>query len=85
MIARWGKLREASPELPPLNIASSKGIADDITFIEKYFTHEAILSDGGEFVHDHFAHVMSVLILMYSSGKTMTLNNTKKKGPVVSN
>ena len=75
LIARWGKLREASPELPPLNIASSKGIADDITFIEKYFTHVAILSDGGEFVHDHFAHVMSVLILMYSSWK----NNDSKQ------
>ena len=75
LIARWGKLREASPELPPLNIASSKGIADDITFVEKYFTHDAILSDGEEFLHDQFAHVMAVLIMIHSSWK----NNDPKQ------
>lgn len=69
LLARWEKLRQTSPELPPLKIASSVGIADDLSFIEAFFTHDVLLSNDKEFVHDHIAHVIPMLSLQLTSNK----------------
>lgn len=70
LLTRWDGLRETRPELPQLNILSSEGIADDISFIQAFCTHDALLSSGAEFVHDHLAHLIPVIKLMLSSNPT---------------
>ncbi len=67
LLARWDKLREARPELPSLRILASKGIADDLSFVRAFFTHDALLSTGKEFVHDHLSHVITTLALILSA------------------
>lgn len=54
---RWEKI----PELPPLNIASGEGIADDDTFIQATLKHDALLTTGVEYVHDHYYHVANAI------------------------
>ena len=67
LLARWEKLREMRPELPKLHVHSSEGIADDMDFVEAYFTHDVLMSDGKEFIHDYFAHILPTIGLMVSS------------------
>jgi len=62
--ARFEKLRETRPGLQPLKIASSEGVADDLSFIEAYLKFDVLLSSSKEFVHDHFFHVMRTIDLM---------------------
>lgn len=66
LLARWAVLSEKKPGLPPLDIASSNGIASDLSFIEAFFAHDAILSSNKEFVHDHTFHVLPILSLLLS-------------------
>jgi len=66
LIARWEKLRSKNPELPELDIVSSSGIADDISFVEAYFIHDALLSTGKEFIHDHQIHLIPTLCMILS-------------------
>ncbi len=61
LIANWKKSQEDCPELPSLDIVSSDGIADDIEFVEAYFSHDALLSSGKEFIHDSIFHVLPLL------------------------
>lgn len=59
LVARWQLLRESDPRLPLLDIRSSKGVADDITFATTYaFGIDLLLSNACEFVHDHTAHAL---------------------------
>ena len=62
LIARWEKLRESDPKLPRLDIASSEGTADDLAFVEAFFSHGALLSTGIEFVHDSIFHIIPAII-----------------------
>ncbi len=57
----WKNVQRIHPEmnLPDLNVVSSAGIADDRSFINAYRTHDALLSTGKEFVHDHLAHIIT--------------------------
>ncbi len=64
LMANWEQLRETRPELPPLDIATGEGIANDIEFAEAYFTHDVLLSSGKEFFHDWIAHVTPTLLQM---------------------
>ncbi len=69
LLANWEILRAADPELPELTIQSSEGIASDIDYVKAYFTHDGVLSTGKEFLHDHQAHILSVVVLILSSEK----------------
>lgn len=69
LLANWETLREIDPQLPGLTIQSSEGIASDIDYVKAYFTHDAVLSTGKEFLHDHQAHILSVIVLILSSEK----------------
>nr|MBA2727428.1 hypothetical protein [Parachlamydiaceae bacterium] len=68
-IARWEKLREKNSDLPKLDVASSEGVADDMTFVEAYFIHDALLSTGKEFLHDHMTHLIPTICVILSQGK----------------
>lgn len=70
LLARWEKLRERYPDLPPLNIQSSEGIAGHLDFIKAFFIYDAVLSTGKEFLHDHFYHVIAVIMLIAKSSTT---------------
>ncbi len=61
LMANWEKLRETRPNLLPLDVVSGEGIADDMEFVESYFSHDVLLSSGKEFVHDSIVHVLPVL------------------------
>lgn len=64
LMGRWEELRKTKPELPELDIVSSDGIASDMSFIESYFTHTCLLSNGKEYAHDHIAHIMPTIGMM---------------------
>lgn len=61
LLARWEKLRQKNPDLKPLNILSSDGIAEDVPFALAFITHDGLLSSGEEFVHDHCYHILTLL------------------------
>jgi len=68
--ARFEKARTnvlATFEIAPLKIASSEGVADDLSFLDAYLKFDVLLSTGREFIHDHFAHLISTLYWMLSS------------------
>ena len=67
-LARWKFLQKATPSLPEISIVSCPDVADDKTFIEAFYTHDVLLSRGKEFVHDHFAHLIRTIKLIFSSG-----------------
>lgn len=64
LTARWNLLRDRYPDLKPIHIKNSKGIASDTAFIESYFTHDALLSSGKEFIHDHTVHLIPTIAFM---------------------
>ncbi len=61
LLANWKKLQETRPELPPIDIISSEGIASDLEYVESYMAHDALLSSGKEFLHDSLTHVLPTL------------------------
>lgn len=67
-LERWENLREEREDLPALDILSSEGVASDREFIDAFFTHDFIISNGQEFVHDLTAHLMPTLIIILSEG-----------------
>ncbi len=67
LMSRWETLREKRPELPKLDIVSSEGIATDTDYLLAYFTHDALLSDGAEFVHDHDGHILEIITYILTS------------------
>ncbi len=68
LLANWETLREIHPGLRPIDIVSSEGIADDLTFVETYQTHDALLSNKEERIHDTFVHVIPNIKLILASG-----------------
>lgn len=66
LIARWKLVMVQYPELPALDILAAPGIAGDIDFIEAYFTHDALSSDGIEFFHDRMAHVVRTIMFIWN-------------------
>jgi len=69
LLVQWDQLKQEKPDIPDLDIVSSEAIADDLDFVEAFFTHDALLSSGKEFIHDHTAHVIPTLVLMINSNK----------------
>lgn len=64
--ARFEKRRELHPSLKPLKVFSSEGVADDLSYAEAYLNYDVLLSSGKEFVHDHFAHIIPTISLMFT-------------------
>jgi hypothetical protein len=62
IMERWKK------EWPIFEILKMKGIAEPAPFIEAYLTHDVILSDEGEFVHDHLIHLIPTLGSFFKYG-----------------
>lgn len=57
----WKHVQRTHPDLqlPDLDVVESKGIADDLSYAQAYSDHDALLSSGKEFVHDHTTHLMT--------------------------
>ncbi|MDP1880785.1 MAG: hypothetical protein Q8K60_07585 [Parachlamydiaceae bacterium] len=66
--SRWLNIIRDNPNLLPLNVISSNGIADDKSYIEAIIQGNIILSNGPEFLHDHFFHVMQRILLLSKHG-----------------
>ncbi len=49
--------------LPKLSFARSRGIASDVEFAKIHQTHDVLVSDDDEFLHDQLAHVVVILLL----------------------
>ncbi len=64
-------LKRWKQEWPRFDILKMKGSATPITFIESYLTHDSILSEDKEYVHDHLIHLVSSLAAFFLYG----LNN----------
>lgn len=81
LMSNWEILKqEKYPHLPPLEVLSSEGIADDMSFVEAYFTSDVLLSEGKEFVHDHTSHLMPTLSMMMSAtAKNLSTAEAYKK------
>lgn len=78
LTVRWEKLREKDPTLPKLDIISSEGISDDMAFVEAFFTHDALLSTGKEFVHDHHGHIFPLIgIILNPQNELLPYNQSK--------
>lgn len=67
LLSQWKLLQEKYPHLPDLSINSSEGVADDLSFVQSLFTHDALLSKGIEFVHDQGSHVLRLISLLLST------------------
>ncbi len=66
LLARWDLIMKKNLDLPKLNIADASGIAGDMEFVKAYILHDALLSDGKEFIHDHMYHITRVISLILS-------------------
>ena len=82
--AKWHLMQDEDPEIaePDLNIMSGSDLAGNMEFVEAYITHDALLSDGKEFIHDHIAHILPTITCMFdsdahSSGYSMTYKDRK--------
>ena len=81
LLSRLEKVREVFPSFPKFDLVSSEGIADDISFVLAHLLHDAVLSDGKEFIHDHMFHVKHALTLVstFVSQNRMDEYSTEKK------
>jgi len=63
LIDCYNQYREGNPskDLPKLSLISDDGIASDEDFILANIFHHGVISEGKEFVHDHFAHILVLL------------------------
>jgi hypothetical protein len=67
----WEFLRVQFPEMnlpDDLDIVSIDGIVPDREFTELYLNHNGALSLREEFVHDHYSHITTRLLLMLKNG-----------------
>lgn len=71
LLEGWSCFQRKYPEknLPDLNIISSDGIADDLSFVRAYLEHDALLSNGREFMHDHYVHIRTRICRMLRGKK----------------
>lgn len=74
LIRGWENLQKNHPELDlsSLDIVSAPEVSEDISFVLAYFAHDALLSEGKEFVHDHFSHIIPTLLLKCKMGARFT-------------
>lgn len=72
LLRGWESLQSKYPEknLPNLDIISCEGISDDLPFVQAYLDHDAVLSNGKEFVHDHHTHVRTRIWRMLKGKKS---------------
>ncbi len=49
-------------------ILNSEGIADDLSFAEAFLKYFLLMSDGKEFIHDSFAHALTMLMFIQIHG-----------------
>lgn len=82
---RFGKLSKIRPNLGSLHITSSEGIASDMDFVKAYMTHDGLLSEGAEFMHDHSAHILPLLYLKLESESLSTKNIYEKSKKMIVN
>ncbi len=66
LIALYNKYRESHPDFPELNIISSPGIATDKDFVEAMIKYDGIIANGKEFIHDHTAHILVLLMRVFA-------------------
>lgn len=66
--ANWEDLRSLNPQIPPLDIILSEGIADDIGFTMGFLIHDGVYSDGIEGFHDAFLHIFPIILLALKAG-----------------
>jgi len=86
IIGKWQELQEKYPKkkLPNFNIVSSEGIANDIDFVEGYIAHDALLSNGKEFVHDQMTHVQCYTYRLFRHGNTHQSKRYELLKPILS-
>lgn len=82
LTARWNDLRQNFPDLPQLHILKSDGIAGDMEFVQAFLDYSALLSSAGEFCHDHFFHVIPVIIALLSYGLNAVEERNRLRGIV---
>lgn len=86
--ANWHHLQQENRTLPNLDLASFDGnLVDDEEFARTLLSYGAILSDGKEFVHDTFYHVIPLLLGMrkpkWEEGRAHVVQLMKKCGEKV--
>lgn len=65
LVFRWCMLQRTYADLKALDIIESEGVAGDMDFVDAYINHDALLSSGREFVHDHFYHIRVLIRNMW--------------------
>ncbi|NGX40168.1 MAG: hypothetical protein KR126chlam1_01513 [Chlamydiae bacterium] len=63
--------------LPDFKFAPSEGIASDMDFVKAYLENDVLLSSGVEFVHDHLAHVVNRIALIFDCSENYIENYRK--------
>lgn len=64
---KWKELQMDDPELPDLNVISSEGVADHLTYVKMFLKYSAVLSSGREYLHDHYGHVSRIILQLLLS------------------
>ena len=73
LLRGWKVLQESQLKtitLPPLTIAPSKDIATDVEYVHAYVNHNVLMSEGFEYMHDIWAHVIPQLGRMLEGEET---------------
>lgn len=76
------RLRKIHPELKPLKIIDSDGIADDISFTAAYPLYDMLLSSGHEFVHDHLSHIIPTLLFIFENSQQYYVERKRLAGVI---
>ncbi len=75
---RWAKLQEKNPKLADLRVLAAAGIATDEAFVLGHVTHNVLLSEDKEFIHDHTVHIVAQIELLASlAGKGIKFEQYK--------
>ena len=73
LLGRWKKISEEwaleGYKVPSLDVVSSEGIANDLEYVEAFFTHDALVSSGEEFIHDSLIHLLPALKYWFVKGE----------------
>ncbi len=85
IIERFAKLKNIRPNLGSLKLASSQDVANDMDFVRNYVTHDGLLSEGAEFMHDHSAHILPLLFLKLESESLSSKHTYEKSKKRINN
>ena len=81
LINTWARLRETFPQLHPLKIQQSEGIASNFDFIKSWLENDVLISTQEEFLHDNFGHVIplfgNITAPAYAENKAIICNAIK--------